>query len=129
MNRFEAAPEAAMLPVKEVVDLQNLVMGGLRQQQSLRGRRIYREDSPRQYLFCMLDCNDDKPSDNTGSVDTYLSVKLAKPHTRRWSMLISFLEGRNTEAEALSNTRTLYRMDWTRSKALGQTWNIQTIAG
>jgi hypothetical protein len=128
MNRFEAAPEAAMLPVEEVVSLHNLVMGGVRQQQILRGRRVRHEVFPREYRFCMLDRNADVPTDNTGSVDTFLSVRLAKPRARYWSMLVSFLEGKNTIADATSNARTIYRMDWTPQAALGITWSTETMA-
>ncbi len=128
MYKFETAPEAVMLPVVEVVNLHNLVMGGIRQQQILRGRRVRYEVFPREYSFCMLDRNDDTPSDNTGSVDTYLSVRLAKPRSRYWSMLVSFLEGKNTVADANSNARTVYRMDWTPRAALGITWSTEIMS-
>jgi hypothetical protein len=128
MSSFETAPEAVMLPVDEVVNLHNLVMGGIRQQQILRGRKVKYEVFPREYRFCMLDLHNDMPADNTGSVDTYLSVRLAKPRSRYWSMLVSFLEGKNTVADANSNARTVYRMDWTPKAALGITWSTDIVA-
>lgn len=116
-----------MLPVAEVVNLHNLVMGGIRQQQVLRKHRVWGDNHPRQYIT-MLDKSDFIPSDNTGAVDTYLSVKLAKPRHRYWSMLISTLEGANTETEATSNKRTLYRLDWDKSQALGIWWVRECIS-
>jgi hypothetical protein len=129
MNRFEAAPEAAMLPVEEVVSLHNLIMGDVRQQRSqVSGKGIRRKDDPRGYAFCMLNNPEDMPSEDTGSLTTYLGVLLTKRHTRHWSMLVSFLDGYNSRSMANTNYRTLYRMDWTKTIAQGMTWSIETVA-
>ena len=129
MNSFEAMPEADLLPVDEVITLHNFIMGDIRKHRSMvRGKGVRRKDDPRGYAFCMLNANEDTPRDNTGSIITYLGVLLTKHQTRHWSMLVSFLDGYNTQVLANTNYRTCYRLDWTRTAAQGVTWGIETIA-
>jgi hypothetical protein len=126
MKVLETAPDAVLLPVGDVVDLHNYVMGDVRAQQIQRRRRIFGQAGL--YKFCMLDRSNDLPSDDTGTVDTYFSMRLNKLRPRYWSMLIGFREGINTQATATTNFLTVYRMDWTKAVAMGITWRRMNIA-
>jgi hypothetical protein len=115
---FAEFDESAELELDEVLALQALVMGHVRQMALQKGRKVHVGGEPRTHAYSLLDNSGDDIF--SGDKDQYLGVRVRRIGFRAWSMGISVLENDMTKARYRSSLRTRYQLRWNNDIALGR---------
>ena len=106
--------ERPLIEVEEILAVQSLVMGYLRK----RARTKLNNRKDKRYGLCMLEqagSGESAEDAYDGSADTYMTAQISKPKHDQWHMTVSMLDMTNTEEQAQTSIRQLYRFDWLRN--------------
>lgn len=130
VNQVEVSTwrDPILLPSNELQNIHRLAMGYVLSAKGERKQRVLERGDDRRYHFVLLDDSGEMPANDSGAIDTYLGIRVAKLGARNWGMRISFLENIMAVASRDTNLRTIYDMEWNAESGIGMKWQIEGIA-
>jgi hypothetical protein len=130
MNQIEVGTwqDPLMLPSDELQSIHRLAMGYVLSTKGSRRQRVLERGNDHRYHFVLLDDSGEMPADNSGAIDTYLGIRVAKLGARNWGMRVSFLENVMATGSRGTGERTIYDMEWNAESGIGMKWQVQSIA-